>query len=405
MNPELRIIGVQFNPVGKIYHFSAPAGEPLEVGYYVVVNTSRGKQLGKVKVLDVPNPQNVNEIQPIERAATSKDLMLMDMISEKEDQATAQVREFLKKSRFHQVKMMDAEYSFDSTRLTLYLHYEPDSGFDIKGFLREVSPLFRDVRLEIRQVGPRDMAKFVSGLGACGIEKRCCSRFLTEFSSISIKMAKSQDISLTPEEITGICGRLRCCLNYEYEQYEEARKSLPKRKKVIQTPLGQGQVVQVLPLSNAVVVDIPESGPHKFTQEELETGIVAQKPEAKPEAAEKPDELSGDVEYLRLDDLPKAPKPPAPKEINAKGGRSGKDAGSQGGWQPRQQNRREDSRTSAKSEPTRSAPSQNRPTREGRGQSQRHGRRQDRPFNASGRTERGANPERKKPSEPGSEPE
>ncbi len=204
----------------------------------MLVNTARGRQLGKVLVAPVQNPHNPEEIQPVERKATEQDLLVKEKNAEKERIALDKAREYLKDPRFEGVKAFSAEYSFDGNRLTFYLNYEPDGGFDIRTFLREISHSFRDVRLEVRQVGPRDVAKALSGLGACGIEKRCCSKFLTEFSSISIKMAKSQDISLTPAEITGMCGRLRCCLNYEYETYEEARKNLPKRKNINQTPLG-----------------------------------------------------------------------------------------------------------------------------------------------------------------------
>ncbi len=257
---EQSIIGVQFSPVGKIYHFSVPEGLSLEKGSFVLVNTARGRQLGKVLIPSVQNPHNTDEIQPIERVATQEDLELKEKNAEKEKLALEKAREHLKDPRYSAVKAFAAEYSYDGNRLTFFLNYEPAAGFDIRTFLREISRSFRDVRLEVRQVGPRDMAKALSGLGACGIEKRCCSKFLTEFSSISIKMAKSQDISLTPTEITGMCGRLRCCLNYEYETYEEARKNLPKRKKIIQTPLGEGKVIQVLPMSDSVIVELPENG-------------------------------------------------------------------------------------------------------------------------------------------------
>jgi cell fate regulator YaaT (PSP1 superfamily) len=126
----------------------------------------------------------------------------------------------------------------------------------------------------MRQIGPRDVAKFLGGMGACGIETRCCSKFLTDFSPISIKMAKEQGISLTPNEITGMCGRLRCCLIYEYEQYVEARKTLPKRNKRVVTPKGEGKVIDVLPMSEKIVVLI-ESGTDRpqqmtFSREEVE---------------------------------------------------------------------------------------------------------------------------------------
>ncbi|MGE5249660.1 MAG: regulatory iron-sulfur-containing complex subunit RicT, partial [Bacteroidota bacterium] len=115
-------------------------------------------------------------------------------------------------------------------------------------------------QVEMRQIGPRDVAKLLGGMGACGLETRCCSKFLTDFSPISIKMAKEQGISLTPSEITGMCGRLRCCLIYEYEQYVEARKHLPKRNKRVVTPRGEGKVVDVLPLANKVIVAIEAEG-------------------------------------------------------------------------------------------------------------------------------------------------
>ena len=130
--------------------------------------------------------------------------------------------------------------------------------------------MVKGVNLELRQIGPRDAAKLIRGMGACGLETRCCSKFLMEFSSISIRMAKTQDISLTPSEITGMCGRLRCCLMYEYDQYVEAIKTLPKRKRKVTTPLGEGRVVQILPLRQSVVVSLPEIGPREFTKYELD---------------------------------------------------------------------------------------------------------------------------------------
>ena len=124
--------------------------------------------------------------------------------------------------------------------------------------------------VELRQIGPRDVAKLLGGMGACGIENRCCSMFLTEFSPISIKMAKEQGISLTPSEITGMCGRLRCCMVYEYEQYVEARNQLPKRGKRVVTPLGEGKVVDVYPLRQAVVVMLDKGTQQEFPHEQIQ---------------------------------------------------------------------------------------------------------------------------------------
>jgi cell fate regulator YaaT (PSP1 superfamily) len=299
-----RVISVQFNNLGKSYHFSVPENVEVSKDNYVVVSTSHGRQVGRVVNPEVTNPNNTTEIQSIERVANDEDMAIREVLNQKEAEALEIVIKFLRESKFQNVKAVSTEYGFESNRLTIFLNYDNDSNFDIKTFLREISKNFRDSRIEVRQVGPRDMAKALSGLGACGIEKRCCSRFLTEFSSISIKMAKSQDISLTPGEITGMCGRLRCCLIYEHEAYEAARANLPKRKKVVQTPLGEGKVVQVLPMADSVVVDVPERGPTTFTRTELETGVM-EETKPKPVVDAEPQHFADDVQLMRLADSPK----------------------------------------------------------------------------------------------------
>src|SRR5204863_2853339 len=125
---------------------------------------------------------------------------------------------------------------------------------ETKSLRDDMQRLYPAQHVTLRQISPRDVAKIIGGMGACGLETRCCSMFLTEFSPISIKMAKEQGISLNPDEITGMCGRLRCCLVYEYEQYVAARKTLPKRNKRVVTPKGEGKVIDVLPMTNKVMV-------------------------------------------------------------------------------------------------------------------------------------------------------
>ncbi len=294
------IIGVQFEKIGKIYYFDASEFPDLNTNSHVIVNTTRGLQLAKVAQIHI-NPGSIQEeIKLIERPASPRDLMLRQLMVVKENEVVELIRKSLIESRQEGIKIASAEYSFDATRLTLYVNTESDPKFNIKTFHQEISRKFPEVKVEIRQVGPRDIAKALGGMGACGLETRCCSKYLMEFQSISIKMAKSQDISLTPSEITGMCGRLRCCLLYEYEFYEEARKTLPKRKKIIQTPLGEGRVIQVLPLSQSVIVDIPEMGPKQFTKEELDTGkIIVQEPVVKEEK----DHFKTDYELLSTSTL------------------------------------------------------------------------------------------------------
>ena len=316
---DKKIISVQFNNSGRAYDFTAPAELEITRDSYVVVNTVRGLQIGKVLNPDAQSTNPNLELVGIERVASDEDLAIKEVLGQKEAEAVEKVSEFLRHSRFQDVKIISAEYSLDSSRVTLFLNYDAETNFDIKGFLRESSHLFKSSRMEIRQVGPRDMAKMISGLGACGIEKRCCSRFLKDFSSISIKMAKAQDISLTPNEITGICGRLRCCLAYEYPTYEEALKNLPKKKKLIQTPLGEGKVSQLIPMADTVIVWIPELGNRKFTRQELESGVMAEKAPEPERIHTFEDHANADVEMLKLAPIPEPTRPARQDQRNSKG--------------------------------------------------------------------------------------
>ena len=344
---ETNYIGVQFKPIGKTYSFSLPEGLEVVRDTLVVVNTVRGKQIGRVATVNLAQPENPAEVQTIERIANEEDLQRKAEIIAKEQEVVTAVAKYLRDPGHEGVKVVDAEYSLDYTRLTIYLNYETGIDFNPRNFIRDVSHMFKDCRIEVRQVGPRDAAKSISGIGSCGIEKRCCSRFLTDFSSISIKMAKSQDISLTPMEITGICGRLRCCLAYEHDMYEEARSKLPKKKKVVSTPLGEGKVLQVMPLKDSVLIDLPEKGPREFTRTELETGILEEKVTpvvAKEFAFSEEDE---DVEVVRLG----SPKPREEKPRERRGGRDDRNRRS---TEPRAQEPRPDQRATRDQRPANS---------------------------------------------------
>ncbi|HEY4688872.1 MAG TPA: regulatory iron-sulfur-containing complex subunit RicT [Anaerolineae bacterium] len=253
---EQRIVGVRFQSVGKIYHFDATAYPDLRKGDWVIVTTSRGRQMGEIAALDPPkNGDADGPFKPIDRLATNRDLAVRYYWQQKEAEALVIARE-KSKALGLPLKIIKAEYTFDGSRLAILYAAEeerPDTG----NLLGEVQNAFK-AKVELRLIGPRDAAKIIGGAGACGLDTRCCSMFLTEFSPISIKMAKEQGISLNPAEITGMCGRLRCCLIYEFEQYVAARKTLPKRGKEVGTPFGQGQVVDVLPLKESVLVQVDE---------------------------------------------------------------------------------------------------------------------------------------------------
>ncbi|NLF52258.1 MAG: stage 0 sporulation family protein [Leptolinea sp.] len=265
------IVGVRFNPIGKIYHFDSGKTSDLTVNDYVVVETSRGKQLGQVaQIINEPGIPPEGGWKSIERRATPRDLVTRQSWQNKEPEVLDFARNRARELRLAGVKIITSEFSFDGSRLTVFFSTETEEKADLKSLRQDLQRRFSPSQVDLRQIGPRDVAKNLCGIGACGLEKRCCCQFLSEFSSISIRMAKEQGISLTPGEITGMCGRLRCCLSYEFQQYSEARSHLPKRNKEIKTPAGTGKVIDVRPLQEMVQVDIPEVGYREFHITELD---------------------------------------------------------------------------------------------------------------------------------------
>ena len=265
------IVGIRFQKTGKVYHFDASSQEDIQVGDFAIVDTSRGRQLGEV-VQIIPNPTSPPEgnWKSITRRATPRDLVLRQIWQKKELEAMINCRARLAELGIEGVKIVAAEFSFDGTVLSFLYSTEGEGKIDLRNLRRAMQRIYPRPQIDMRQIGPRDVAKHLGGMGACGLETRCCSMFLTEFSPISIKMAKDQGISLSPTEITGMCGRLRCCLVYEYEQYVEARKSLPKRNKHVITPKGEGKVVDVLPLKQTVIVQFEDGLQHEFSNIDLQ---------------------------------------------------------------------------------------------------------------------------------------
>jgi cell fate regulator YaaT (PSP1 superfamily) len=265
------IVGIRFQKVGKIYHFNAHEWRDIRVGDFVVVETTRGNQLGEViQLINNPTPPPEGTWKPIQRIATPRDLVLRQLWQKKELEATINCRAKAAELNLPGVKIVTAEYSFDGNRLAFLYSTETEAKIDLRNLRSAMQRIYPRSVVELRQIGPRDVAKLLGGMGACGIENRCCSMFLTEFSPISIKMAKEQGISLTPSEITGMCGRLRCCMVNEYEQYVEARNQLPKRGKRVVTPVGEGKVVDVYPLRQAVVVMLDKGTQQEFPHEQIQ---------------------------------------------------------------------------------------------------------------------------------------
>jgi cell fate regulator YaaT (PSP1 superfamily) len=312
------IVGIRFQKVGKIYHFDASSAPDLQTGDFAVVETSRGRQLGQViQVIQDPSPPPEGPWKPIQRKATPQDLVLRQTWQQKEIEAMISCRAKASELKLAGVKIVSAEFSFDGARLAFLYSTETEDKVDLRALRRMMQRLYPHTQVEMHQIGPRDVAKILGGMGACGLENRCCSMFLTEFSPVSIKMAKDQGISLTPSEITGMCGRLRCCLVYEYEQYVEARKNLPKRGKKVVTQLGNGKVVDVLPLKQAVIVELESGVSHEFIHNEIQPWDELEALKQKSQApCDKHDNGECDCGKNRVN--------PSTKE-NKKAGRSGED--------------------------------------------------------------------------------
>jgi len=250
------VIGVRFQKLGKMYHFGLGDVAGVDPWDFVVVETKRGKQLGQVisfiKPEDVFRPKSIKSIS---RKANPRDMVLKQVWQDKELNTLITCREQAHKLRVRDAKFIKAEYNYDGSWLSI-LYTTENKNLHLDSLQKELARIFRTT-VDMQLIGPRDVAKIIGGYGACG-GPRCCSTFITEFSPVSIKMAKAQGISLSPSEITGVCGRLRCCLVFEYEQYVEAKKKLPKRGKKIGTPHGDGVVRDVLTLKDSVLVQVQD---------------------------------------------------------------------------------------------------------------------------------------------------
>lgn len=251
-----KIVGVRFKPVGKIYHFN-PAGLEIKKNDFVVVETSRGIELGKVVVDEKEiSPEQINKpLKDVVRIATAEDLKKAEENKKKEKDAFDIC---LEKIREHglEMKLIEVEYAFDGSKILFY--FSADGRVDFRELVKDLATVFH-TRIELRQIGIRDESKTLGALGVCGREL-CCAKFLDEFESVSIKMAKEQGLSLNPTKISGTCGRLMCCLKYEQETYEELLKTTPRQGATVETPDGQGVVEYVEILKGRVKVRIENKG-------------------------------------------------------------------------------------------------------------------------------------------------
>ena len=278
-----KVIGVRFKANGKSYYFS-PGDLELQQGDYVIVETARGTECGEVAKgpHDVPDSSIVKPLKTVTRMADAVDVRRMQQNRADEKRAFSVCEERIAKHKLD-MKLVDVEYTLDRNKILFY--FTADGRIDFRDLVKDLAGVFR-TRIELRQIGVRDEAKMLGGLGICG-RPFCCASFLGEFQPVSIKMAKEQGLSLNPTKISGACGRLMCCLKYEQDAYEDLLRITPKVGAIVQTGEGRGKVTEVNLLTGELKVhlDRAEEGAvtsfHKSQVKTLRDGrITVEKAEA-----------------------------------------------------------------------------------------------------------------------------
>jgi cell fate regulator YaaT (PSP1 superfamily) len=246
------VVGVRFKRAGQIYFFD-PSDVELRGGEDVVVETARGLAVGKIVIppSEAPSGDSTEPLKRVLRVVQQEDLDHVKEMERKEEKALAKCEELVAKSQLPMTPLA-AEYNLDGNHLTLY--FKSEKRVDFRTLLRELSTSLK-TRVELRQVGARDAAKLVGGMGRCG-RPLCCASHLSKFEPISMKMAREQDLPLNPANISGVCGRLLCCLAYECEQYRAMKQKMPAPGKTIPTKVGEAKVVGCNPLKETVVVQL-----------------------------------------------------------------------------------------------------------------------------------------------------
>lgn len=249
------IIGVRFKNSGKVYYFD-PKGKKYNKEQSVIVETARGVEMGEVAIPNKMSDDNniVSPLKPVLRLATEKDFKQVEENEQKQKEAYKICTEKIEKHKLD-MKLVDVEYTFDQNKILFY--FTSDGRVDFRELVKDLASVFK-TRIELRQIGVRDEAKIVGGLGVCG-RKLCCASHLGGFEPVSIKMAKEQNLSLNPTKISGTCSRLMCCLKYEQEAYEELNKITPNVGSEVETPAGKGTVTDVNLLRGMLKVKLNES--------------------------------------------------------------------------------------------------------------------------------------------------
>jgi cell fate regulator YaaT (PSP1 superfamily) len=250
-----KYVGIRFQPAGKIYFFESP-DETVQINEQVIVDTNRGRDLGKIVTPPVDTkPADITEpLKQVIRKATPEDIKQSERQQKRTEKALSKCRELVAKLNLG-MKPVSAHYNIDGSHIVIF--FIAEKRVDFRELVKDLSHELKSY-VELRQVGARDESKLVGGLGKCG-QPLCCTTFLTEFNPVSIKMAKEQNITLNPMKTSGLCGRLLCCLGYEFEQYRNIKQNLPDIHQFVNTPMGRAKVMNMNTLKGSIWVEL-ESG-------------------------------------------------------------------------------------------------------------------------------------------------
>jgi len=263
------IVGVRFRTAGKIYYFD-PGDLEVQVGDHVVVETTRGLEVGRLVISprEVAADDVVKPLKPVVRKAEPEEIDHAERYEEKEREALDECGRLISELDLP-MKLLSAEYSLDGRHLTFF--FSAEERVDFRELVRELAGRFK-TRVELRQVGARDEAKLMGGFGRCG-RPLCCASFLSEFTPISIRMAKEQSLPLNPMKISGVCGRLLCCLSYENEQYRAMKEKMPREGAHVGTAMGTARVVGTNPLKETVLVELESKVSVELPLDEVTVGV------------------------------------------------------------------------------------------------------------------------------------
>lgn len=259
------VIGIRFQPVGKKYYFD-PHGESYQYQDKVVVETIRGIECGEVIQANthLDHEMLIDEIKPVLRRATAKDLKAYESHQKQVPEILEKTKKLVRENQLN-MRLLNAHFTLDKDRLTI--EYTAPEWVDFRNLVKDLAGVFK-TRIDLRQMGPRDGAKYLGGIGPCGL-LLCCNTFLGEFDAVSIKMAKNQNLALNPANISGLCGKLLCCLKYEDDMYKEALVGMPKEQSKVETKAGIGTVLSNNILERKVRVFIENKGVQQFDADDL----------------------------------------------------------------------------------------------------------------------------------------